>query len=104
MAMTAWSAKVLSSSSCRAGSNPVWERLTVMAPIGRPSRRIGTATRLRKVTIRASSPNEYSGSAATSGICWTAALRTARPAPLPRPGATGNSRFQASTPSAVTPS
>ena len=49
MAMTAWSAKVLSSSICRSGNGPVSDRATVIEPIGMPSRSIGTATMLRKL-------------------------------------------------------
>jgi hypothetical protein len=45
--MTAWSAKVWSSSICLGENAPAWAPVTVMMPIGLPSSIIGTATTLR---------------------------------------------------------
>ena len=83
IAMTAWSAKVFRSSICRSEKGPAWSRATLIVPIARPSRSIGTATMLLKVVCLASAPNLYSGSAWTSGMCWTAPLRAARPRGAP---------------------
>ena len=47
MAMTAWSAKVLRSSTCRRENGPGLTPPTVIAPSGCPSRSIGTARMLR---------------------------------------------------------
>src|SRR5215470_13417017 len=45
--MTAWSAKVLSSSICRSVSGKTSSRVTVIAPIGSPVRSIGTESTVR---------------------------------------------------------
>ena len=67
IAMTAWSAKVRSSSTCRSenisGSTPD----TLIAPMGRPSRSMGTDKLLRNPTACAQSRSAYWGSLAASG-------------------------------------
>jgi len=47
IAMTAWSAKVLRSLICQSGKRPAWGCPMMIAPIGRLSLSIGTATMLR---------------------------------------------------------
>ena len=47
MAMTAWSAKVLTSSICLCENAPAAAPVTVITPIGVPSRSIGTARTLK---------------------------------------------------------
>ena len=47
MAMTAWSANVSSSSTCRAANGPGSVRVTLIIPMGTPSRSIGTLTLAR---------------------------------------------------------
>ena len=56
MAMTAWSAKVLSSSIWRSENGRGSARETLIVPIGAPWRNIGTATVLRYAAIAAAAP------------------------------------------------
>jgi hypothetical protein len=55
MAITAWSAKVFSSSIWVREKGPGCPRLTTIAPMGRPSRSMGAASMLRKPPARATS-------------------------------------------------
>ena len=70
IAITAWSAKVVSSSICLSVNGLTSVRCKPMAPIGMPSRRSGTPNKVLKRAIFCASPSSYSGSASTSAI-WT---------------------------------
>jgi len=92
MAITAWSAKVWSSATRRSGNSPATVRVTVMAPMGRPSRSIGTATTLRKPLAWAAGRSAYVSSPSTSGTCTTRRSRIASVDEAARLGGIGNAR------------
>src|SRR5499427_1124108 len=71
-AMTAWSAKVLRSSTCVSENSPGSDRATKIAPTTCPSRSMGTPRDPRNPAARAPSRNANSGSSSTSGT-WTIA-------------------------------
>ena len=54
MAMTAWSAKVFSSSTWLSGNGPGSGRPTPITPIGSPALSMGAARKLRKPAVLAS--------------------------------------------------
>ncbi len=89
IAITAWSAKVWSSSTCRSekGAAAPWK--TTIAPMASPARSIGTARALRKPVARAVSVKSWSGSASMSGMWTVARVSTARAAAVARPGGSG---------------
>ena len=64
IAMTAWSANVCSSAICLSVKGRTTRRATEIAPIGRPSRIIGTASTVRKMLRSVAA---YSESSLTSG-------------------------------------
>ncbi len=74
MAIAAWSAKVMRSTSWTFGIGPGAAQPTTIAPSGRPSRIIGTPSMRRQPPLRANRLS-YSGSAKTSVICTTAPVR-----------------------------
>ena len=88
MAMTAWSAKVFSSSTCAVENGPGSGRRALMAPIGCAVPQHRDADRMLRIAhVRASLLSPYSGSSSTSGICTTARVqdRPARGAVLAQP-------------------
>src|SRR5262249_45827329 len=68
MAIAAWSAKVVTSSTCLSENGCTSERDKVSTPIGMPSRNIGTARTVRKSPNFCASTQVYCGSAFTSAI------------------------------------
>ena len=85
MAITAWSAKVSSSSIClgvKGGHARAVEREQAH---GLPSRSSGTPSMLRAPVMRVKSWNAYSASASTSGMCTGRPSMIVRPASEPRP-------------------
>ncbi len=86
MAITAWSAKVETSSTCFSVKGSTVLRPRKMTPIGCPDRRRGTPSRVRNPAAFCCSGNAYSGSARTSGICTALPSSSTRPTTLPRPG------------------
>jgi len=100
MAMTAWSAKVWRSAICLSVNGTASRRVTLMAPIGSPSRNIGTDSMARKPS--STKPlSSYSGSAAMSAVCAMARVRIARAVTVPGPGSRGNACWMASRSLAV---
>ena len=67
IAITAWSAKVVSSSICLSVNGLTSVRCKPMAPIGTPSRRSGAPNKVLKRAIFCASPSSYSGSASDVG-------------------------------------
>jgi len=84
--MTAWSAKVRTSSICRSLNGSTRFRESAMAPIGSLSRSSGTPSIVRRPDATVSG-SAKSGSARMSAICTTLPSSTARPEMLSRPGA-----------------
>ena len=69
MAITAWSAKVWSKAICASEKGRgVPHRWTVMAPMGTPSRVMGTETRLQRPTVSRNAASVYSGSSRESAM------------------------------------
>ena len=68
IAITAWSAKVVTSSICLALNGRTVFRCRTTTPMGVPSRIRGTPKRVRISPILVRSPISYSGSAITSGM------------------------------------
>jgi hypothetical protein len=100
--MTAWSAKVFSSSICVSENGETSRRGTVIAPTGTRSRSIGTAKVVRKPDST-SVGCVYFRSTAISGTCTTDPVMIARAVMLPGPGAIGNTRSTAASSSSVHP-
>jgi hypothetical protein len=84
IAITAWSAKLRTSSIARWEKWPGSSRTSVNAPTTASSRNIGTPQRAREPA----SGNSYSGRSLTSGISSTMRDKSTRPATDPRPGVT----------------
>ena len=53
MAMTAWAAKVWRRAICVSEKRPGWARMTMITPMGLPSRSSGTPSELRQPPARA---------------------------------------------------
>ena len=68
IAMTAWSAKVVTSSICLSVKGRTLRREMAMTPTGTPSRSSGTPSIVRKPPQLRDSDQTYSGSFAASGI------------------------------------
>jgi hypothetical protein len=85
IAITAWSAKVLSSSICLSLNASASRRVTLMAPIGLPFCSIGTERMARNPDLTMFG-YAYSGSANKSATCATSRVWIARAVTLPRPG------------------
>ena len=96
IAITAWSAKVFSKSMCPWAKRPDSLRVMTIAPIGAPSRNIGTARMLRHPPAVVTS-RVYCGSAGMSSICATARVRIARPEAWSTCGGRGYIRRSTST-------
>ncbi len=103
MAMTAWSANVLSSSIWLSVNRQGTVRATKIAPMTCPSRTIGTPRQPRQPAARAVSLCSYWGSARTSGTWTTAEVRTARAITDSVVRGIGNARRTTSRRSAATP-
>ena len=86
MAMIAWSAKAVRSSSCRGLNGSMLPRLSVMTPTACPSRINGTETTVRG-SCSLNMPWSCSGSLDVSGT-WTVASRRAARA-VAEPGMSG---------------
>jgi hypothetical protein len=78
MAMTAWSATVLNSSTCASENRPGRSRMTPIVPIGLPSRSIGTLMMPRQPPATARSV-AYSGTVCRSSILTMSPARIVRP-------------------------
>ena len=79
IAITAWSAKVEISSICLALNGRAASRVSVMTPIGTPSRSSGTPSMARKLPTLLASGQWYSVSAATSGMWMMRRSSAVRP-------------------------
>ena len=84
MAMTAWSAKVVTNSICFSVKGLIEIRNKVTTPIGTPSRNSGTPSIERCFPRRAASCIVYSGSVRQSGICTARRSRAVLPTTDPR--------------------
>ena len=100
MAMTAWSANVWTRAICLSENGSTTRRATVMVPMGRPSRSIGTAMTVRNTVRRALASL---GIGAHVGNLDDRGSRIARAETLARPGGWGKASRAASISSGVRP-
>ena len=93
MAMTAWSAKVCSSATCRSVKSCASVRRRMIAPSATPSRIKGTLSIVRKPRRRAFSllSGNSPASACMSATCTVRSSSTDRPPAVPRPSERVNS-------------
>ena len=89
IAITAWSAKVVTSSISLSVNGATIDRVSAITPIGAPSRSSGTPSIVRKPPIFWDSIHVYSGSARQSGKCTVRAVSAVRPTSVLRAGEIG---------------
>jgi len=92
IAITAWSAKVVTSSISRSMNGSTRRRASPMTPIGWPSRISGTPIMERILPTFASCFFSYCGSFQASSIRATLRVMAARPTRVPGPGTIGVAR------------
>ena len=91
IAITAWSAKVLSSSTCASGKDPAVARATQITPTTWPSRTIGTAEPCAAAAARGNAP-AIIGVGEDVAYMFDGTTRDARAVTVSRSGASGTCR------------
>src|SRR6266566_1832322 len=89
IAITAWLAKVVTSSICFSVNGSTRWRARTITPIRDPSRSIGTPSCVRNFPRVVASATVYSGSEALSAMCTARPSIATRPVTDPRPGTSG---------------